>query len=103
MLTEKCPYCGSYNDVEAPVCYFCHKDLPDTPGHKKKRQPKSAVPSGSISLPPARGAKRKSPPGCLIILVSFSRLSTAPTNFFNGRYPSPPPSSAGTSPTISKG
>jgi hypothetical protein len=88
MLTEKCPYCGSYNDVEAPVCYFCHKDLPDTPGHKKKRQPKSAVPSGSISLPPARGAKRKSPPGCLIILVSVLLLACLVVIFqaVNGAY-----------------
>jgi hypothetical protein len=67
MLTEKCPFCGSYNDVDAPVCYFCHKDLPDTPGHKKKRRPKQETPQ-SITLPTAtKGLKRKSPPGCLVM------------------------------------
>jgi hypothetical protein len=72
MLTEKCPACGSFNDVEAAVCYFCHKDLPDTPGHKKKR---GAKPSDkqSIALPPsiASGARIKSPPGCLIGFVGI--------------------------------
>jgi hypothetical protein len=69
MLTDKCPFCGSYNDVEAAVCYFCHKDLPDTPGHKKKRGAKPEQPT-SIKLPPSYVVKRKSPPGCLILFVS---------------------------------
>ncbi len=68
-LTDKCPFCGSYNDVEAAVCYFCHKDLPDTPGHKKKRGPKTEQPT-SIKLPPSFVVKRKSPPGCLMILAA---------------------------------
>jgi hypothetical protein len=51
--------------------YFCHKDLPDTPGHKKKRSPKKSE-KQSISLPPSGVAgKRKSPPGCLIIFCTF--------------------------------
>jgi hypothetical protein len=58
MLTEKCPFCGSYNDVDAAVCYFCHKDLPDTPGHKKKRGPRPAV-TTSISLPTTTPPGRK--------------------------------------------
>src|SRR4030042_1754170 len=69
MLTEKCPFCGSYNDVNAAVCYFCHKDLPDTPGHKKKREKPSEKPS--IRLPPSiASTKRKSPPGCLVFFVT---------------------------------
>src|SRR4030042_368373 len=71
MLTEKCPFCGSYNDVTAAECYFCHKDPPDTPGHKKKRSPKKNE-KQSISLPPSMvtGVK-KSPPGCLFIFCAF--------------------------------
>jgi hypothetical protein len=77
MLTEKCPFCGSYNDVDAAVCYFCHKDLPDTPGHKKKRQPKQEA-KKSISLPPSMaGLKKKSPPGCLIIFCTFFLFACA--------------------------
>ena len=69
MLTEKCPYCGSFNDVDAATCYFCHKDLPDTPGHKKKRGAKPDE-KKSIRLPPSMSsASRKSPPGCLIGFV----------------------------------
>ncbi|GEM_PF-6564143 len=68
MLTEKCPFCGSFNDPEAAVCYFCHKDLPDTPGHKKKRGHKPEQ-STSIKLPPSYVVKRKNPPGCLVGLV----------------------------------
>jgi hypothetical protein len=88
MLTEKCPYCGSYNDVEAPECYFCHKELPDTPGHKKKRKPKPAVQSTSISLQPSRTEKKKSPPGCLIMLVSVLFLACLVVIFqgINGAY-----------------
>jgi hypothetical protein len=74
MLTDKCPNCGSYNDVEAAVCYFCHKDLPDTPGHKKKRGQKTEQPT-SIKLPPSFVVKRKSPPGCLIFLVMILFLA----------------------------
>jgi hypothetical protein len=78
MLTEKCPFCGSFNDVEAAVCYFCHKDLPDTPGHKKKRGAKKPSDKQSISLPPSlAGPKRKSPPGCLIGFIAFLFLICA--------------------------
>ncbi len=71
MLTEKCPHCGSYNDVNAAVCYFCHKDLPDTPGHKKKRQPKQEN-KQSISLPPSISTgRKKSPP---FFVVTFCTL-----------------------------
>ncbi|MBN2084644.1 MAG: hypothetical protein JW748_05420 [Anaerolineales bacterium] len=73
-LTDKCPFCGSYNDVEAAVCYFCHKDLPDTPGHKKKRGPKPEQ-NASIRLPPSYVVKRKSPPGCLVSLVTVIFLT----------------------------
>ncbi len=86
-LTDKCPNCGSYNDVEAAVCYFCHKDLPDTPGHKKKRNSKPAEPT-SIKLPPSFVIKRKSPPGCLIGLVSLLVLASLLVVFqaLNGTY-----------------
>jgi hypothetical protein len=89
MLTEKCPFCGSFNDVEAAACYFCHKDLPDTPGHKKKRGTKSPSDKQSIALPPSlSGPKRKSPPGCLIGLVVFLFLIAAVVVFqwVNGAY-----------------
>jgi hypothetical protein len=87
MLTEKCPFCGSFNDVDAAVCYFCHKDLPDTPGHKKKRGGKPAPPS-SIQLPPSFVIKRKSPPGCLITLVGLLFLASLLVIFqaINGVY-----------------
>jgi hypothetical protein len=88
MLTEKCPYCGSFNDVTAAVCYFCHKDLPDTPGHKKKRGAKPSE-KQSISLPPSFvAARRKSPPGCLISFVGFLFLACAVVIFqwVNGIY-----------------
>jgi hypothetical protein len=87
MLTDKCPNCGSYNDVEAAVCYFCHKDLPDTPGHKKKRGNKPAEPT-SIKLPPSYVIKRKSPPGCLIGLVVLLFLASLIVVFqaLNGTY-----------------
>ncbi len=86
-LTDKCPNCGSYNDVEAAVCYFCHKDLPDTPGHKKKRSNKPADPT-SIKLPPSYVIKRKSPPGCLIGLVMLLFLAALLVVFqaLNGMY-----------------
>jgi hypothetical protein len=74
MLTEKCPFCGSFNDLDAADCYFCHKELPDTPGHKKKRVDKPAQPT-SIQLPPSYVVKRKSPPGCLVILVTLLFLA----------------------------
>jgi|WetSurMetagenome_2_1015567.scaffolds.fasta_scaffold64455_1 hypothetical protein len=87
MLTEKCPFCGSFNDVDAALCYFCHKDLPDTPGHKKKRGVKPASPT-SIQLPPSFVVKRKSPPGCLIILVTLLFLACLLVIFqaINGMY-----------------
>jgi hypothetical protein len=86
-LTDKCPNCGSYNDVDAAVCYFCHKDLPDTPGHKKKRNNKPAEPT-SIKLPPSYIIKRKSPPGCLVGFVAFLFLSSLIVVFqaLNGTY-----------------
>jgi hypothetical protein len=77
MLTEKCPFCGSYNDVEAAECYFCHKDLPDTPGHKKKRKGKSTE-KQSISLPPSiASTKKKSPPGCLVLFATVLFVACA--------------------------
>jgi hypothetical protein len=88
MLTEKCPYCGSFNDVDAATCYFCHKDLPDTPGHKKKRNAKPDE-NKPIRLPPAMAsAKRKSPPGCLIGFVACLFLVCAVVIFqwVNGIY-----------------
>jgi len=88
MLTEKCPFCGSFNDVEAAVCYFCHKDLPDTPGHKKKRDGKPSE-KQSIALPPSFvAARRKSPPGCLIGFVGFLFLVCAAVilQWVNGAY-----------------
>ncbi|MBN1440233.1 MAG: hypothetical protein JW929_12570 [Anaerolineales bacterium] len=81
MLTEKCPFCGSFNDVNAAECYFCHKELPDTPGHKKKRSPKKEQ-KQSITLPsPTAGLKRKSPPGCLIMLCVFLFVACAAVAF----------------------
>ncbi len=88
MLTEKCPFCGSFNDVDAAVCYFCHKDLPDTPGHKKKRGAKPAE-KQSIPLPPSLvAARRKSPPGCLISFVGVLFLVCAAVilQWVNGVY-----------------
>jgi hypothetical protein len=87
-LTEKCPFCGSYNSVDAPVCYFCHKDLPDTPGHKKKRGPKPPTQPTSVSMPITSPIKRKSPPGCLIILVAILLAACLLVVFqaFNGMY-----------------
>jgi hypothetical protein len=71
MLTEKCPYCGSFNDVTAADCYFCHKSLPDVPGQPKKNRHQKARPQTVIFTSPASPLKRKSPPGCL---VTFSGL-----------------------------
>jgi hypothetical protein len=88
MLTEKCPFCGSFNDANAAVCYFCHKDLPDTPGHKKKRGPKPDE-KKSISLPPSLvSAKRKSPPGCLIgfVVLLFLACAVVVFQWVNGIY-----------------
>jgi hypothetical protein len=77
MLTEKCPFCGSYNNVDAAECYFCHKDLPDKPGHKKKRRTKPQA-QQSIRLPPSLVTeKKKSPPGCLVSFVGFVFLACA--------------------------
>jgi hypothetical protein len=69
MLTEKCPYCGSFNDANAAECYFCHKDLPDTPGHKKQHKPKKEDKSTVVTPLPGAGIKKKSPPGCLMLFV----------------------------------
>lgn len=76
MLTEKCPYCGSYNDVQAGECYFCHKQLPDQPGKPKKKHSKTPGPQSVTFSSPATSLERKSPPGCLVffsgILVFIS-------------------------------
>jgi hypothetical protein len=88
MLTEKCPYCGSFNDVDAATCYFCHKDLPDTPGHKKKRGAKPDE-KKSIRLPPSiSSARRKSPPGCLIgfVVLLFLICAAVAFQWANGAY-----------------
>jgi hypothetical protein len=78
MLTEKCPYCGSFNDVQAGECYFCHKTLPDVPGQPKKKRSPKAAPQTVIFSGPATLLKRKSPPGCLVfltgVIVFFSLL-----------------------------
>jgi hypothetical protein len=68
MLTEKCPYCGSFNDVQAVECYFCHKELPDVPGKPKKKRTQKAGPRSVTFSSPPSPLKRKSPPGCLVIL-----------------------------------
>jgi hypothetical protein len=88
MLTEKCPYCGSFNDVQAAECYFCHKQLPDVPGQPKKKRTPSAAPKGvTFSIPPTL-LKRKSPPGCLIgltvVIVILSLLTVF--QWVNGAY-----------------
>jgi hypothetical protein len=76
MLTEKCPYCGSYNDINAATCYFCHKELPDVPGQKKKKRKPKAEEEKPIRLPPSLvSTKRKSPPGCLVGFVAFLFLA----------------------------
>jgi hypothetical protein len=69
MLTEKCPYCGSYNDVTAGECYYCHKDLPDQPGKPKKKRNKKPASTTIIFTAPATAIKRKSPPGCLVVFA----------------------------------
>jgi phosphoglycerol transferase MdoB-like AlkP superfamily enzyme len=74
MLTEKCPFCGSYNDVQAAECYFCHKELPNRPGQKKKKRTSASKNQTVTFSSPATPIKRKSPPGCL---VGFSGLLIA--------------------------
>jgi hypothetical protein len=67
MLTEKCPYCGSYNDPSAAECYYCKKELPN-PGKRKRRKPKAEKPV-SVTFTPAQ--KRVNRPGCLMMYVGF--------------------------------
>jgi phosphoglycerol transferase MdoB-like AlkP superfamily enzyme len=88
MLTEKCPHCGSFNDVQAAECYYCHKPLPDVPGQpKKKHTPPSGPQSVTFSVP-AILLKRKSPPGCLMffsgVIVLLSLLVIF--QWINGAY-----------------
>jgi hypothetical protein len=68
MLTEKCPFCGSYNDVNAFECYFCHKELPSKPGQKKKKKPRTPA-SSFIPTIQEGPAKRQGPPGCLMLFA----------------------------------
>jgi phosphoglycerol transferase MdoB-like AlkP superfamily enzyme len=68
MLTEKCPYCGSFNDIQAAECYFCHKQLPDVPGQPKKKRSQKVAPQTVTFSAPASLLKKKSPPGCLVLL-----------------------------------
>jgi hypothetical protein len=104
MLTEKCPHCGSFNDVNAAECYFCHKDLPDTPGHKKQRKPKKEN-KPAMAIPPSIvRAKKKNPPGCLMMLVIVLFLAclavvfqtvNASYHFFNWQRVVLPPTDVG--------
>jgi hypothetical protein len=88
MLTEKCPYCGSFNDVQAADCYFCHKQLPDVPGQPKKKRSSTAAPQAVTFSVPATLLKRKSPPGCLVIFSGALVLSSLLVIFqwINGAY-----------------
>ncbi len=88
MLTEKCPYCGSYNDVQASDCYYCHKELPDQPGQPKKKR-NQKPPSQNITFSaPATLLKRKSPPGCLVFFSGLLVLLSLVVVFewVNGAY-----------------
>jgi hypothetical protein len=89
MLTEKCPYCGSYNDVQAAECYFCHKELPDQPGQKKKKRSPSPRKQTVSFSSPATPIKRKSPPGCLVALSGLLIFLTVVVIFqwINGTHP----------------
>jgi hypothetical protein len=69
MLTEKCPFCGSYNDVNAFECYFCHKELPPKPGQKRKKKSRAPSPSFTPTIQEAP-VKRQGPPGCLVLFVA---------------------------------
>jgi hypothetical protein len=88
MLTDKCPYCGSFNDVTAAECYFCHKELPDVPGQPKKNRHQKRPSQNVTFSSPASPLKRKSPPGCLVIfsglLILFSVLVAF--QWINGEY-----------------
>jgi len=88
MLTEKCPYCGSYNDVTAGECYYCHKELPDQPGKPKKKHNRKPVSQNITFTGPATSLKKKSTPGCLVffsgVLVLLSLIVVF--QWVNGAY-----------------
>jgi uncharacterized membrane protein (DUF2068 family) len=72
MLTSPCPYCGSYNEESAAVCYFCKKVLQKSGGPSKPSS--AAVPSPRARTPADRPAEYHRP-GCVTVYALLVLLS----------------------------